>query len=330
MAERPRTGAAGQPEVGRARHGSALLVLAVGVLAVGSAAILIRQLKVAGPLAAAGWRLGFAAVALLPGGLAPLRGAWPGLTAAERRRLAAAALALALHFGLWIPSLRLTSVASSVALVTVSPVFVALLSPRLLGETVRPRAWLGIVFALAGALALLVAPSAGTAPLAGGLCLGLPCPLVGKGMALGGAAAVAYYFIVRRQSHARLPLLAFMLLVYAGAALVLLAAAWLLEGAPFGYPAGDWALLVALAMLPQLVGHGSFNWALARLPAALVVTAVLGEPVVGTLLAWLLLDEAPTLVLYLAGSAILAGILLVAGSQRAAATANQASPATEA
>lgn len=313
-----------------ARHGPALLVMAVGVLAVGSAAILIRQLKEAGPLAAAGWRLAFAAMVLAPRAITPLTTTWPGLTAKERRRLLAAALALALHFGLWIPSLRFTSVASSVALVTVSPVFVALLSPRLLGETVRPRAWLGIAFALSGALALLIAPSSGTAPLAGAFCLGLPCPMVGKGMALGGAVAVAYTFIVRRQSHARVPLLAFMLSVYSIASLLLLAAAWLIEGPPLGYAPGDWALLLGLALLPQLVGHGSFNWALARLPAALVVTAVLGEPVVGTVLAWLILGEAPTPILYLAGGAILVGVLLVAQAQTPRSRSPQAPPTPEA
>ncbi len=295
-----------------AGEAGALWVMALGVLAVGSAAILFRYLSEVGPLAAAAWRLGFAALAILPWGLEPLARAWPGLSASERRRLLVAALALALHFGLWIPSLRFTSVASSVALVTTSPVFVALLSPRLLGERIRPRAWLGIALALAGALALVALPSAGTAPLAGAACGPVPCPLAGKALALGGAAAVAVYFIARRSSHARLPLAAFMLLVYGGAALLLQAAAWMIEGPPVGYGWRDWGLLVALALVPQLLGHGSFNWALARLPAALVVTAVLGEPLVGTILAWLLLDEPPTAGLVLAGLAILAGIGIVA------------------
>jgi drug/metabolite transporter (DMT)-like permease len=84
---------------------------------------------------------------------------------------------------------------------------------------------------------------------------------------------------------------------------------------PIGYSGRDWSLLVAIAVVPQILGHGSFNWALSRLPAALVVSAVLGEPIVSTLLAWRLLAEPPSRGLIAGGAAILTGILLMARSE---------------
>lgn len=294
--------------------------LAFGVLCVGSAAILIRKLDGAGsptPMAIATWRLLFAALFLAPWSVGPIRREWPGLGRRDRLLLLAAAAALAAHFALWIPSLRLTSVASSVALVTTSPIVVALLSPWLLGERVAPRAWTGIGIAFAGALALLAVPSAGSAPLAGSACTALPCPLLGKLMALAGAVAVAFYFIVRRRTRGHMGLVAYIGLVYGMAALILLAVTLAAEGPPLGYGARDWLLLAAIALVPQILGHGSFNWALSRLPAALVVSAVLGEPVVSTLLAWRLLGERPSSGLVAGGAAILAGILLVARSEAA-------------
>jgi drug/metabolite transporter (DMT)-like permease len=303
---------------GRAPDWRALVGLGFGVLCVGSAAILIRKLDGAhGPssLAIATWRLLFASLFLAPWSLGAVRRSWPGLTRGDRWLILGAAMALAAHFALWIPSLRLTSVASSVALVTTTPIFVALLSPWLLGERVALRAWLGILLAFGGALALLVLPTSGTASLAGGSCPVLACPLLGKTMALAGAVAVAFYFIVRRRTHDRLGLVPFIGLVYSLAALVLLVITLLAEGAPTGYAPRDWLLLAAIAVVPQILGHGSFNWALSRLPAALVVSAVLGEPIVSTLLAWRLLDEPPSRGLVAGGAAILTGILLVAHSE---------------
>jgi drug/metabolite transporter (DMT)-like permease len=310
----------GQTHAHRVVDWPAFFGLAFGVLCVGSAAILIRKLDGANsptPLAIATWRLLFAALFLAPWSIGPIRREWPGLGRRDRLLLLAAAAALAAHFALWIPSLRLTSVASSVALVTTSPIVVALLSPWLLGERVAPRAWTGIGIAFAGALALLAVPSAGSAPLAGGACPALPCPLLGKLMALAGAVAVAFYFIVRRRTHGHMGLVAYIGLVYGIAALMLLTVTVAAEGLPSGYGSRDWLLLAAIALVPQILGHGSFNWALSRLPAALVVSAVLGEPVVSTLLAWRLLGERPSSGLVAGGAAILAGILLVARSEAA-------------
>lgn len=299
------------------RDWPAFIGLAFGVLCVGSAAILIRKLDGVGspsPLAIATWRLLFAAVILAPWSAGPIRRAWPVLVARDRLLVLAAAAALAAHFALWIPSLRLTSVASSVALVTTTPIFVALLSPWLLGERVSARAWLGIAVAFAGALALLAVPSAGSAPLAAASCPVMSCPLLGKLMALGGAVAVAFYFIIRRRTRGHLGLVAYIGLVYGLAAIILLLFTLLVEGAPVGYSGRDWLLLAAIAVVPQLLGHGSFNWALSRLPAALVVSAVLCEPIVSTLLAWRLLAEPPSRGLIAGGAAILIGILMMARS----------------
>jgi drug/metabolite transporter (DMT)-like permease len=69
-----------------------------------------------------------------------------------------------------------------------------------------------------------------------------------------------------------------------------------------------WILM--LALLPQLIGHSTYNWALRYLPASLVATANLGEPLGSALLAYLILTERPTALTILGGALILAGIYL--------------------
>ena len=65
-----------------------------------------------------------------------------------------------------------------------------------------------------------------------------------------------------------------------------------------------------LAVVPQLIGHSSLNWSLRFVPVTFITIAVLGEPVGATALAFLILNEAPTLSELGGGILILAGILI--------------------
>jgi drug/metabolite transporter (DMT)-like permease len=298
------------------------LVLLGGVSVVSLAAIAIRLLQrppIAMPASqiAAG-RLGFAALILLP--IALLR-AGPELRRLGRRDvllgIASGAL-LALHFDAWIASLDYTSVASSVALVSTNPLWVALLSLLLFGERPTPLALLGVLLAIGGSALIGFSDSGGAAGNA----------LLGDALALVGALAVSGYFLIGRELRRRLSLLAYIWLVYTSAALILAGVALILHdgqgravaGGAAGYPPLAYLLLLLLAIGPQLLGHSSFNWALRYLSATFITVALLGEPIGSALLALLIFGEwfAP---LQLAGFALLlAGILLAAQGERGNAT----------
>jgi drug/metabolite transporter (DMT)-like permease len=203
---------------------------------------------------------------------------------------------LALHFGLWISSLSYTSVATSVVMVTVSPIFVAIASYLLFRERLMVRVVGGIVICLAGAFVIGF----------GNWRLG-PEPLMGGMLALLGAMAVAGYFLIGRQLRQRISLLGYTSVVYISAALILLLATLALGHSLVGYSPETYGLLVLLAVVPQLIGHLSLVWSLRFVSATLVTVAVLGEPVGATLLAFLILGEAPL------WQEILGGILIMSG-----------------
>jgi len=75
-----------------------------------------------------------------------------------------------------------------------------------------------------------------------------------------------------------------------------------------GYAPATYGAMVALACVPQLIGHVSLNWALRFLPATMVTVAVLGEPVGASLLAWMTLGEAPAALELGGGALMLLGI----------------------
>lgn len=290
-----------------------LLVLALGILATSTASIFIRFAQAYAPsLVIAAWRLVFASLILAP--LAATR------QQTELRRLSRSdfwlallsGFFLALHFATWITSLAYTTVASSVVLVGTVPLWVALAAPFTVKEPITRPIWIGLTLALAGGV--VVALSDACAWQGGGLvCPPLSEFVAGRAfwgdlLALAGAVAAAAYLLIGRRVREHVSLLSYIFLVYGMAAIVLVVFV-IAAGLPlFAYPAAAFGWFLMLALVPQLLGHSSYNWALGYLPAAYVSITLLGEPVGSTLLAYFILGETPT-PLKLAGAAlILVGI----------------------
>jgi len=84
-----------------------------------------------------------------------------------------------------------------------------------------------------------------------------------------------------------------------------------------GYPGIAYLWMAALAVIPQLIGHSSFNWALKSLPAAFVAITLLGEPVGTVILSMIILKENPTILEICGGILILLGVLLASRLSKA-------------
>ena len=281
------------------------LVLALGVVSVSFAAIFIR-LADAPPLVIAAHRLCIASLLIDP--VAWVRSRHE-LRRLARRDVILSVLSgafLALHFGLWIASLSYTTVATSVVLVTASPVFVAIASYFLFGEKLTRQTILGIVVCLIGAVLIGYGNwQLGSQPFLGGV------------LALLGALAVAGYMLIGRRLRQNIGILSYASLTYTSAGILLLMAV-LVAGNPLvGYSSNTCLMLVLLAIVPQLIGHSSLNWSLRFVSATLVTIAVLGEPVGATALAYLILDEVPTWTEIGGGILILAGIFFAFRKSRA-------------
>ena len=276
-------------------------LLGLGVVAISCAAVLVR-LAAAPPLAVAAGRLAIGSLILLPWALLRHRSEFLSLVVNHTWLVALAGLFLAVHFAVWVVSLSLTSVASSVVLVTSSPIFVALASYVAFGERLRRATFVGIGLCIVGALVIGY----------GGWSVG-PEALKGDVLALLAALAMAGYLLVGRRLRPTVGLLPYATAVFSVAAVVLVFAA-AVSGTPVaGYETNTYLMILLLALIPLLIGHMSLNWALRFLPATMVTVAVLGEPVGATLLAIPILSEVPTTgeiggaVLILAGIAVAFG-----------------------
>jgi drug/metabolite transporter (DMT)-like permease len=263
----------------------AYAALGLGVIIISSSSIMTRYAQAAGvsSLSIAAIRLVLASVILMP--LAFAR-SYREIQAATGRDLLLAMAAgglLAAHFATWISSLAYTSVASSTALVTTNPIWIAAASVILFHERMRKGLIAAIGFALCGSVLIFLAD--------GGAGGAQPNPALGNTLALIGSLAVSGYLLIGRSLRQRLSLLAYVWLVYTSAAIALVAAALLAQEPLWGFSPAAWAFLIGIALGPQLMGHTIFNWALKQVSATFIALSILGEPIGSSILALLLFDE---------------------------------------
>lgn len=281
------------------------LVLGVAIAAVSSAAIFIRLADAPGVVVAF-WRMAIASLVI-----APLT--WRAWRQAQRsngsQRLpglaptVAAGVLLALHFATWITSLSLTSVAASVSLVTTTPLWVALFAWAFLRRAPSLGVLLGALLAVAGGT--VIALGDWRDALTGSN------PLVGDLLALAGAMAMAGVLLLGRMAQNRgLPLQVFVGLSYSVAALVLLPIPALMGLAYLGYPWASMGWMLALALVPQLIGHTGIHYCVRHLGSLRVATAILLEPIGAAILALWLFAEVPSVAVMVGAGLLLSGVLI--------------------
>ena len=207
---------------------------------------------------------------------------------------------LSLHFSTWFQSLELTSIPASVVLVDSSPIFTAILSTLFLGEALRRRSWIGIFIAIIGAVFLVWVDY--------GFDLGA---LTGDLLALAGAVFLAVYFIGGRKYARGMPITVYTSIVYLVAAITTLGLC-----IPAGYDVlvfepSEVLIFIALAIFPTVLGHSVNNYLLTKVPAYVVSSAVLGEPVGATILAALLLGRIIEPIELIGFTVVLLGVALV-------------------
>ena len=272
------------------------ILLPLGIIAIPTASIFIKLCD-APALIIATYRLTLASVILLP--MASYRKVWKGWSRAELRWLILSGIFLSLHFAFWIASLKYTSVASSVVLVSTNPIFVGLGAWFFFKESVGLNLILGITLSVLGS-GLISFGDMGISKET----------LMGDGLALLGAITASGYLLVGRKMRKGQDLLSYIFPVYSAAAIVLIIFSFVFQKSFIGYSPSTYLFFLLLALIPQLIGHTTLNWALKYLPASMVAITILGEPMGSTLLAYFILGEKLTLMKILGGVSIFAGILI--------------------
>lgn len=283
------------------------LLMVVVVIAISSSGPIIA-LSTAPVLAMAAWRCIFGSIFTFP--LAVKTGQLKSLTRTQLRFTLASGLALAIHFCLWIPSVRLTSVANSVALVATQPIWMLLMS-KWQGYEIPKRAWIGISIAVTGVL-IVVGMDFRVSTEA----------LLGDFMSLASAVAAGAYLILGGRVRQGVANSTYTTIVYAVSAILILVVALGMDTQLWGFSQRDWWLIFALTFGAQLLGHSLMSRLMSTTSSNVVGIAVLFEPPGAAIFASFLLHQHLPLTAIVGMITILSGLVIVVrqDSRRSTAT----------
>ena len=277
--------------------------LAFGICGVSTGAIFAR-LADAPAITIAAYRVGFTVVLLAPAIWISARRELRGLQARDFALAVLSGVFLAVHFATWISSLNYTSVANSVVLVNTNPIWVGVLTPIITGDRLRRQTMAAIVISVTGGIII----GWGDLVTGGGA-------LWGDFLALCGSFCAAGYLLIGRHLRAKLGLLAYVGVCYGSAAVVLWSIVFLSGAAYSGFQMQTWAAFFGLALVSQVIGHTSYNWALKWFSANMIAISLLGEPILASLMAWWLFNEPLTFVKLVGGALILMGIYVASSAE---------------
>jgi drug/metabolite transporter (DMT)-like permease len=309
------------PPVARSTPFRAYVVIVVAIVATSSAAILIRLAldEDMPPLLIACARLLIATFALAPIVMRRYRATVARLASNELKLIALAGLCLAVHFSAWVASLQYTTVLVSVVIVSTGPIWVAILEVVFLHIRLSRLVVLGLIVALFGGVVIGF-------PLPGALNAehateSLDATITGALLALVGALTVSVYMLIGRKLRTQLPVIPYVFLVYGAASLVTLLAIGFTSTPVSGFRTQGYLVLLAMGLVPQLLGHSSLNYLLEYFPAAMVSMFSQLEPIGSAVLAVMLFRELPPGKQIVGSAIIIIGVILASrGEIRTAVT----------
>ncbi|MFW6279320.1 MAG: DMT family transporter [Bacillota bacterium] len=277
------------------------MLLFAGIVVISFAGILVRVITIS-PLVTAFYRVLISVLLLTPIFVLKFRDRYFYFF---NYRFMLVGFFLAVHLFLWIAAFEYTSVANAVIFVAIQPLFTIFLEYFLAREDFKKAVIPGIMLALIGSLII----SSGDINI-------LFSRLWGNLLALGAAFFAACYLFSGRSLRRQIEYFPYIYIVYTYAAFFL-GLIVLIAGKPVtGFSGQNYMYLMALALGPTLIGHSVVNFSLRKIPTTFVAVSLLGEPILTTLMAWVLLGEAATLTTIIGGSLIIWGIFRVVVNSR--------------
>ncbi len=270
----------------------------IAILFISTSAVIVK-LASAPAAVIAMYRLAFAILIMVPIVIRNYRGSFRHIKKSDWGFGSLAGISLAFHFILWFESLNYTSVASSVVLVTLQPLFAFIGTYLFFKEKLTLLAIAGGVTAVAGSIVI----SWGDFRISG-------MALWGDLLALTACAMVTGYLLFGQNIRKRLDLIPYTFIVYGIAALTLVIYNLVLRYPFFSYPGSDWGYFLLLAIFPTLLGHSLLNWAVKWVSVNVISMSILFEPIGASILAYFILGETLHVMQWIGGGVIITGLYL--------------------
>ncbi|MCK5763994.1 MAG: DMT family transporter [Clostridiales bacterium] len=212
---------------------------------------------------------------------------------------------LAIHFWSWIDSLQHTSVANSTILVNLHPVFILLIARVFLKEKIDSISIISTLIALSGSMLIIY-----------NSLFNLSIHPRGDIMAIIGALTVSVYLTIGASIRKDISTKSYTYITYSIAFITLFVISLFIKTNVFNYPLSDALVFLGLAIIPTLLGHSLFNMSLKYIKPHIISMAILGEPILATIWAYLLFQESINIFQLIGGFMIIAALLVKLKSAR--------------
>lgn len=271
------------------------ILLFISILSISFSSILIKSSDT--PTSVAGmYRLFITVILMLP--FVP----WRRLRFLEMSRkdwciVLLSGLFLGLHFLLWMESLVYTSVASSMVILSLQPLFVMIGSIFIFRERANLVTIACLITALIGSI-IIAWGDIGVSKEA----------LIGDGLSLLGTVFVSAYMLAGQKVSHKINANLYSVIVFFLGGSVMLIYSLLNHSSLIEYQSSDWIYFLLLALIPTILGQYLINLLLKTLGAATISVGIIGEPILAIMLAFLFLGETISFFQFIGGMMTIFGM----------------------
>lgn len=277
---------------------TAYIAIVIGVISVALSAVFVKLTDSNSGLTAF-YRMLFSVVIMLPIFLMKYRSELSKLQRKDWLFSSVAGVLLAFHFIIWFESLNYTSIASSTVLVTLQPIFAFVGTYIFFKEKVSLKSIVAAVIAIAGSFYI----SIGDFKVSGSA-------LYGDMLALIACAFITGYLLFGQNVRKRLSLITYTMIVYTVSTITLFLYVLTVEHTFIPAVNSDWLYFILLAIIPNLLGHTLFNYAIKWVSTNTISMAILLEPIGATILAFYIFGEKLISSQIIGGTIVMVGLLI--------------------
>ncbi len=189
-------------------------------------------------------------------------------------------LFLALHFGLWFGSLKLTTVASSTVILSLQPIIAMIASFLFYKERITFKVFCTILVSFIGVVIVSW----------GDFNLTDLTAMIGNFLSLLSVLSIVSYLMIGKNAMLKLTHWVYSLIVFFFAGVFLLIYNVITNTTLVNYSAKEWLLFISLAIFPT-IAHVIFNYLLNLISPTTISMSMLLEPVGASILAIFILKE---------------------------------------
>ncbi|MEE3195390.1 MAG: DMT family transporter [Candidatus Neomarinimicrobiota bacterium] len=252
-------------------------LLIIGLFAISTSPVIAKLLPYVPATVIAFWRMAIASGALW---LYTSFFSYSPISPKNSRLVYLAGASLAMHFIFWFGALKLTSIANTTVLGIVAPAFTLLIEKLVYGKEINTLSAISLMIIFIGCI-IVQGSDLGNFTGVG----------LGNIMAIVSAVFLGIVFLIGSRVRQNTGVLPYTKNLFTVSAIVLLLCSLLLDNSIVNYSIENYFWLFMLGMVPTLIGHTIFSYSIKFVSPTIIASIPLGEPIIASILAFILFNE---------------------------------------